>query len=130
MHMTHQAILLKVNSHGHLTKEQAKELIDLAQKSGGANDRAISIQITQTIQQIELLDSQLQTVSYTHLDVYKRQRYVKDHFIDYDEYVQASLEDFLNLQNGLFIVNVSNDSSTEPVSYTHLDVYKRQVSRS
>lgn len=40
-------------------------------------------------------------------------RYVKDTFNDYDEYVQASLEDFLNLQNGLFIVNVSNDSSTE-----------------
>ena len=40
-------------------------------------------------------------------------RYVKDTFSDYDEYVQASLEDFLNLQNGLFIVNVSNDSSTE-----------------
>jgi hypothetical protein len=27
--------------------------------------------------------------------------------------VQAALEDFLNLQNGLFIVNVSNDSATE-----------------
>ena len=40
-------------------------------------------------------------------------RYVEDQFEEYDEYVQASLEDFLNLQNGLFIVNVSNDSSTE-----------------
>jgi hypothetical protein len=30
-----------------------------------------------------------------------------------DEYVQASLEDFVNLQNGLFIVNVSNTSNTE-----------------
>ena len=40
-------------------------------------------------------------------------RYVKYSFSEYDEYVQASLEDFLNLQNGLFIVNVSNDSSTE-----------------
>ena len=43
----------------HFTKEQAKELRVLAQKSVGANDSAISIQITQTIQQIELLDSQL-----------------------------------------------------------------------
>ena len=59
MHMTHLANLLKVNSHGHFTKEQAKELRVLAQKSVGANDSAISIQITQTIQQIELLDSQL-----------------------------------------------------------------------
>ena len=40
-------------------------------------------------------------------------RYVKYSFTEYDEYVQASLEDFLNLQNGLFTVNVSNDSSTE-----------------
>ncbi|MCI7106331.1 MAG: chemotaxis protein CheX [Agathobacter sp.] len=40
-------------------------------------------------------------------------RYVHEQFSEYDEYVQASLEDFLNLQNGLFIVNVSNDSSTE-----------------
>lgn len=64
MHMTHLANLLKVNSHGHLTKEQAKELRVLAQKSVGANDSAISIQITQTIQQIELLDSK-RTISST-----------------------------------------------------------------
>ena len=62
MHMTHLANLLKVNSHGHFTKEQAKELRVLAQKSVGANDSAISIQITQTIQQIELLDSQLEKI--------------------------------------------------------------------
>ena len=36
-----------------------------------------------------------------------------DEFQEYDEYVQSSLEDFLNLQNGLFIVNISNDSNTE-----------------
>lgn len=40
-------------------------------------------------------------------------RYAEEEFESYDEYVQASLEDFLNLHNGLFIVNVSNDSSTE-----------------
>ena len=41
------------------TEEQAKEWKILAQKSVGANDsRYLSIQITQTIQQIELLDSQ------------------------------------------------------------------------
>lgn len=57
IHMTHLANLLKVNSHGHFTKEHATELRRLAQKSVGVNDSAISIQITQTIQQIELLDS-------------------------------------------------------------------------
>lgn len=62
MHMTHLANLLKVNSHGHFTKEHVKELRVLAQKSVGANDSAISIQITQTIQQIELLDSPLDKI--------------------------------------------------------------------
>lgn len=59
MHMTHLANLLVRSSHGHFTKEQAKELRILAQKSVGASDSALAIQITQTIAQIELLDSQL-----------------------------------------------------------------------
>ena len=46
MHMTHLATLLKTTSHGHFTKEQAKELRVLAQKSVGANDSTLSIQIT------------------------------------------------------------------------------------
>lgn len=71
MHMTHLANLLKVNSHGHLTKEQAKELRVLAQKSVGANDSAISIQITQTIQQIELLDNQLDKIEAEMTDIMK-----------------------------------------------------------
>ena len=40
-------------------------------------------------------------------------RYVGDSFTDYDEYVQASIEDFLNLHNGLFNVNISNEDSIE-----------------
>lgn len=62
MQLTHLANLLKVNSHGHFKKGQVKELRVLAQKSVRANDSAISIQITQTIQQIELLDSQLSKI--------------------------------------------------------------------
>ena len=46
MHMTHLANLLKVNSHGHFTKEQVKELRVLAQKSVGTNDSAISKSLT------------------------------------------------------------------------------------
>lgn len=38
-------------------------------------------------------------------------RYVNDTFTGYDEYVQASIEDFLNLHNGLFNVNISNENS-------------------
>lgn len=40
-------------------------------------------------------------------------RYAREIFPDFDEYVQASLEDFLNLHNGLFTVNLSNDYSVE-----------------
>ena len=40
-------------------------------------------------------------------------RYVNEEFTEYDEYVQASLADFLNLHNGLFIVNTSNIESKE-----------------
>lgn len=62
MYMTHLANLLKANSHRHFIKDHAKELRVLAQKSVGANDSAISIQIAQTIQQIELLNSQLEKI--------------------------------------------------------------------
>lgn len=59
MHLTHLSNLLVKSSHGHFTKEMARELRVLAQKSVGLNDSSLSIQITQTIAQIELLDSQL-----------------------------------------------------------------------
>lgn len=59
MHMTHLAHLLQEASHGHFGKEKARELRVLAQKSVGINDSSLSIQITQTIEQIELLDRQL-----------------------------------------------------------------------
>ena len=62
MHMTHLAHLLKVTSHGHFDKETAQQLRVLAQKSVGASDSALSIQITHIISQIELLDSQLERV--------------------------------------------------------------------
>jgi len=59
MHSTHLSNLLVESSHGHFTKDMARELRVLAQKSVGLNDSSLSIQITQTIAQIELLDSQL-----------------------------------------------------------------------
>ena len=62
MHMTHLAHLLTVASHGHFEKEKAQKLRVLAQKSVGSSDSSISIQLTQTIEQIELLDSQMDDV--------------------------------------------------------------------
>lgn len=41
------------------------------------------------------------------------ERYSGESYTEYDEYVSASLEDFINLHNGLFIVNESNDDLTE-----------------
>jgi len=40
-------------------------------------------------------------------------RYTNEEFKKFNEYVAASLEDFLNLHNGLFVVNVSNDHNKE-----------------
>ena len=40
-------------------------------------------------------------------------RYSGEFFEEYNEYVSASIEDLLNLHNGVFIVNASNDSSNE-----------------
>lgn len=40
-------------------------------------------------------------------------RYAGEQFTDNDEYVQASIEDFINLNNGLYIVNLSYEASLE-----------------
>ena len=40
-------------------------------------------------------------------------RYAKMDFNKFNEYVKASLEDFINLHNGLFSVNMSNTYSKE-----------------
>ena len=58
------------------------------------------------------------TVSYTHLDVYKRQDYVIEHLADDDAVLVIDETGFL--KQGKASCGVA------PVSYTHLDVYKRQ----
>lgn len=63
--------LLEVSQHGHFNKEEAKEIRVLAQKSVGASDSALSIQITHSIAQIELLDSQLDRVESEKIDIMK-----------------------------------------------------------
>ncbi len=59
MHLTHLSHLLKTASNGHFKKDTATQLRILARKSVGTNDSTISIQITQIIDLIELLDSQV-----------------------------------------------------------------------
>ena len=71
MHMTHLSYLLECASYGHFKKETAKALRVLAQKSVGANDSALSIQITHSIAQIELLDSQLDQIEAEMTEIIK-----------------------------------------------------------
>ena len=62
-------------------------------------------------------------VSYTHLDVYKRQIMT----VNADD----AVTDFPPFKHFLFLYkHLSDDGKTLmviPVSYTHLDVYKRQL---
>ncbi|MFP3153962.1 chemotaxis protein CheX [Lachnospiraceae bacterium ZAX-1] len=52
--------------------------------------------------------------------------YVSEEFDQFDEYVKASLEDFLNLLNGLFSVSMSNEYSTE-LGLEPLIVYENTI---
>ena len=75
-------------------------------------------------------------VSYTHLDVYKRQTYVipllffKRVSDTYDEETQLAIEEYGDDVHQLVLNRLGksfrNSAFLEPVSYTHLDVYKRQ----
>lgn len=40
-------------------------------------------------------------------------RYAGDTYTEFDDYVKAAMEDFINLHNGLYNVNLSNDESIE-----------------
>ena len=71
MHLTHLTNLLKKASHGHFKRETAIELRVLAQKSVGSSDKSLSIQITQSIEQIELLDRQLEQIESEMEDIVK-----------------------------------------------------------
>ncbi len=71
MHMTHLANLLKVTSHGHFGKDQARELRVLAKRSVGQSNGVLSLRITQAIEQIELLDKQLDRIETDMTDIVK-----------------------------------------------------------
>lgn len=58
MHLTHLTNLLNKASHGHFKKDTAQKLRVLAQKSVGTGNKSIAIQITQSLEQIELYDRQ------------------------------------------------------------------------
>lgn len=65
----------------------------------------VSQQITDTL--LSALDMEPQTA------IAFASKYVDEEFTEFDEYVLASAEDFLNLHNGLYAVNMSNEHSVE-----------------
>ena len=78
------------------------------------------------------------TVSYTHLDVYKRQSQRKQHAEHYRSHpenihtlqkISRNSDACHKFNHGIPTVLISSNSkaSLKPVSYTHLDVYKRQI---
>ena len=64
-------------------------------------------------------------VSYTHLDVYKRQVLAIPIGFLFSQFVSLVIVNLLGIPKTLFIS--LNFVSIGPVSYTHLDVYKRQL---
>ena len=75
----------------------------------------------------------MESVSYTHLDVYKRQPYGKVFGGTNGDGPPCTLNGFTGARNGAIVpewelsVRVKPNKGAEPVSYTHLDVYKRQA---
>lgn len=62
MHLTRLANLLSKSSHGHYKQSNAVQLKKLASQSVGIKNDTLSLQIFQSIQQIELYNSQLADV--------------------------------------------------------------------
>ena len=63
-------------------------------------------------------------VSYTHLDVYKRQIEVNEK--DPNKFIEA-VKAIAPTFGGINLEDIKAPECFEPVSYTHLDVYKRQA---
>lgn len=53
-------------------------------------------------------------------------RFAKESFSDVDDFVDATVGEFLNIHNGLFLVNQSNDSGTE-LNLQPQEFYKKQT---
>ena len=90
------------------------EIVRAGIQSVGVGQREAALAIGMTNGQIM---RRVVPVSYTHLDVYKRQHLHRT--------VQAIRE--LGVRPGVTLNPATSLSTLEAVSYTHLDVYKRQV---
>lgn len=64
LHLTKLTNILKSNSHGRYKKQDALKLREIASTSVGIPDFSLSLQIKQTIAQIELYNSQIEEVEF------------------------------------------------------------------
>ncbi|MDF2632903.1 MAG: family transposase [Caproiciproducens sp.] len=65
MHLTKLSNLLRIASHGRFNKDTAIALKELASKSVGTKNHTLSLQISQSIIQVELYDEQLLEIDTT-----------------------------------------------------------------
>ncbi|HGD1861133.1 TPA: IS110 family transposase [Streptococcus agalactiae] len=114
MHMTHLAHLLNITSHGHFDKETAQKLKVLAQKSVGTSDSALSIQITHTITQIELLNNQLYEIETEMAEIMK-----------YNDSVILTIPGIGYINGGMILGEIGDihrfSSSSKLLAYAGLD---------
>ena len=91
------------------------------------NNLQVTIQNRQhQIRQSHLSRLKVSPVSYTHLDVYKRQDEVSDDYGKKPSYRGDKRNSRGRYSAGRYYILPSSVYS-RPVSYTHLDVYKRQL---
>ena len=99
---------------GTLYQRVTKELRVLAQKSVDTNDSTISIQITQTIQQIESLDSQLEKIETKMMDIMK-----------YNDSVVMTIPAIGYINSGMTLGEIGNihhfSNSNKLVAFASLD---------
>lgn len=114
MHMTHLAHLLNITSHGHFDKETAQKLRVLAQNSVGTSDSALSIQITHTITQIELLNNQLHEIETEMTEIMK-----------YNDSVIMTIPGIGYINGGMILGEIGDihrfSSSSKLLAYAGLD---------
>ena len=67
--------------------------------------------VSQTVNGKYVINTYLNMDSSTAINF--AERYTNEAYAVFDEYVAASIEDFINLHNGLYIVNASNSHSSE-----------------
>ena len=129
----------------HYTAESRSQL-ELVSRCADELDRQVELLLRVTSgNQFGMSEADVTAVSYTHLDVYKRQtvssavlvglmkeklpgvRLIGWHHNSYEIYFQTPVHGFL-IQRKLSAIALRKLDALITVSYTHLDVYKRQVS--